>query len=76
MIVAIHELKRGDLICDFEDQYKLIEDPKQVDGVWQVLTVSDDYEYLLTENHPWPLTYDPSIEELRMKALAKRNQQR
>lgn len=52
MKVEIKDLKRGDMVYDAHDRYKVYSDAQCVDGKWLVdVTSSGDYACLLYEGH-------------------------
>lgn len=69
-MLKICDLKVNDRIKDEEDSYRVMSNPVLVNGKWQVDTVTGgDYNFVLTEDHALPLSYDTWIEDRRAKKL-------
>lgn len=52
MEVEIKNLKRGQIVYDITDYYKVYSDPEFVNGKWQVdTTASSDHAHILYEGH-------------------------
>lgn len=70
MSLQIRDLKRNDRIKDVEDTYRVMSDPEFVNEMWQVETVTGgDYDYILRENHPFPLEIDDWVQKRKSVAF-------